>query len=213
MTQIIDRLNQTLESRTQAALAGLDDLDQQVTQAIDRATKQAEAEINARLEGILGAVELSLSTLTARVTEMAAEALETAIQGIGERLDAISPAKITEPASPVPEAIPEPEPEPEYGTQEWLDYQNRRLDEQAARDRERPCLPAPEEEITMPADAQNWSIINEPEEDEEVEKEDDQEADPEVESATHEPANRVEQYLEPSANGRHPRKKTRKGGK
>lgn len=207
MTQIIDRLNQTLESRTQAALAGLDDLDQQVTQAIDRAAGQAQERINARLEGILGAVELSLSTLTARVTEMAAEALETAIQGIGERLDAISPTRTpepaSEPASPVSEAISEPE--PEYGTQEWLDHQNRLLDEQAARDREQASLPAPET-ITTP---QDWSIIEEPGEDDAEEKE--EEADPEVESAAH--ANRVEQYLEPSSNGRHPRKKTRKGGK
>lgn len=211
MSQIIDRLTQELESRTQAALVGLDDLDWQVTQAIDHAASQAQERINLRLEGILGAVELSLSTLTARVTEMAAEALETAVRGIGERLDAISPTRTpepaSEPASPVLEAVPEPQPEPEYGTQEWLDHQNRLLDEQAARDREQASLPAPET-ITTP---QDWSIIEEPGEDDAEEKE--EEADPEVESASHEPANRVEQYLEPSTNGRHPRKKTRKGGK
>lgn len=86
--------------------------------------------------------------------------------------------------------------------------------------REQPCLPAPEEEITTPADAQNWSIVSEPEPEptpEPVEQPEptpeEPQMDPEVESASHEPTNRVEDYLEPSANGTGRGKRSRKGGK
>lgn len=137
-TNIIDRLTATLEARTTAALADLDRLDTQLAEAIEQAERVAQERITARLDAITGSIEQRLAGFTAHVTEMAGHALQTALDAIGQQLDHATNMEQEQSRAPNSEQqIEQPStPATEFNSPDWLAEANRRLDEQAAKDRE-----------------------------------------------------------------------------
>lgn len=136
-TNIIDRLNETLAAKAEAALSQLAGLEAQVAETIARSEAEATARIEARLQGILGTVETSLAGFEASLGQMTSEAFGKALQGIGQRLEALSPATTSEPAQGLPEVVEQtPEPIPTY--EEIQAEGDSWKDEMDAQDIERP---------------------------------------------------------------------------
>lgn len=86
-TTIIDRLNATLATKTEAALADLAGLEQQITQAIAKATAAAQERIEERLANIDYAIGTAMLTFEDQLAEMAGLAVTRAVNHVAARLE------------------------------------------------------------------------------------------------------------------------------